>query len=113
MTDYEPIDLSELCNAGLGRLAGRAPPVGDQEFHGLPFRIGAPEDPQRPRFIILEPGASVTVPLDRIVGHVIVANRRLPGGQDGDVSAGTAVAEYTFRLAVHRCPVPTAATLPG
>ena len=41
MPDYEPIDLSELCNAGPDLLPPDDPPViGAQAFRGLPFQVG-------------------------------------------------------------------------
>ena len=41
MSDYEPIDLSELCNAGPDSLPPDDPPViGAQTFRGLPFQVG-------------------------------------------------------------------------
>ena len=40
MPDYEPIDLSHLCNAGTVFISPEArPPIGSQLFHGLPFAI--------------------------------------------------------------------------
>ena len=41
MSDYEPIDLSELCNAGTELLPSEDPPaIGAQTFRGLPFQVG-------------------------------------------------------------------------
>jgi len=116
MAGYQPIDLSGLCNAGAERLGGRAPAVGAQMFHGLPFLIGDPADPLAPCFIVLEPGTAVTVPARRAADHVVVAHRRLPGGQgggpaagpDGGPAVGSAVAEYTFLLAGAQAPAVTA-----
>jgi hypothetical protein len=81
MADYETVDLSELCNAGLEALgAARRPPVGDQVFHGLPFRIGDPARPDGQCFVLIRPGEAVTVPLGRKAERVVVAHRRLPVG---------------------------------
>jgi hypothetical protein len=100
MADYEPVDLSELCNAGQEALgAGRRPPVGDQIFHGLPFRIGDPARPEAPCFVLIRPGEAVTVPVGRAAERVVVAHRRLPVLHDGDVTVGHVVAEYTFDVA--------------
>ena len=41
MNDYEPLDLSGKWNAGAEVCAPRTPAVGAQQFHGLPFQIGA------------------------------------------------------------------------
>jgi len=95
---YAPVNLAGWCNAGLERLAGhRRPPTGDQVFHGLPFRIGNPDDAQAPCFIVLEPRKAVTVPVGRAADHIIIAHRRLPAGDRGGPAVGAAVAEYTFR----------------
>src|SRR5262245_2320774 len=105
MTEYEPIELSELCNAGLKVLEGVRPPsVGEQTFHGLPFRIGNPEDPEAPCFIVLEPGddVDVEVPVGRAGDRIIVAHRRLRAeGEASPPPAGTVAAEYVIRLAGH------------
>jgi len=105
VSDYEPIDLSGLCNAGLATLAGsRLPPVGEQMFHGLPFLIGDANAPGAACFIVLEPETVVTVPVHRPADHVIVAHRRLPSPDGDSIQAGSAVAEYTFTLAGQQEP---------
>ncbi len=71
MADYEPLDLGESCNAGLDSLGGgRRPPIGDQMFHGLPFRIGDPARPEAACFVRVMPGESVSIPVDRIADRV-------------------------------------------
>jgi hypothetical protein len=96
---YQPIDLSRWCNAGPDLLTGhRRPPAGDQVFHGLPFRIGDPQNPAAPCFLALESQTAVTVPVGMTADHIIIAHRRLAGGR-GDPAVGSTVAEYTFRLA--------------
>ncbi len=100
MADYEPVDLSQWCNAGPAILgAGRRPPIGDQVFHGLPFRIGDPARPDDTCFVRIMPGQAVTVPVDRAADRVIVAHRRLRVTDDEDVAPGCVVAEYRFDLA--------------
>ena len=65
---YAPVDLTGWCNAGLELLAGqRQPPVGDQEFHGLPFRICNPGYASAPCFVVLEPEQDVTMPGGRLI----------------------------------------------
>ena len=47
MPDYEPIDLSELCNAGADSLPPDDPPaIGAQTFRGLPFQVGKEGSPE-------------------------------------------------------------------
>jgi len=99
--DYEPVDLSALCTAGLEVLEGhRAPPIGERAFHGIPFRIGDPADVSASCFVLLEPGAAgISVPVGRIADRVIVAHRWLRrGGPEMDPMPGSVIASYTFRL---------------
>ncbi|HEX9515082.1 MAG TPA: CehA/McbA family metallohydrolase [Streptosporangiaceae bacterium] len=100
MADYEPVDLSQLCNTGPAILGdSRRPPIGEQIFHGLPFRIGDPARPEAPCFVLIRPGETVSVPLGRRAERVVVAHRRLPVGHDDDVTVGQVVAHYTFDVA--------------
>ena len=44
MKDYQPLDLSALCNAGLDVLEdGASVPIGEQTLRGLPFVVGSSE----------------------------------------------------------------------
>ena len=98
-SDYQPVNLSELCNAGLEALGdSRPPPLGDQLFHGLPFRIGDPARPDAPCFVVIEPSEAVTVPVGRAAERVVLAHRRLPARHGDDVSVGQVVAQYTFEV---------------
>jgi hypothetical protein len=100
LSDYEPFDLTDLCNAGLETVAeGRRPPIGNQMIHGLPFLIGDPANSEAPCFIRVMPGESVTVPVDRTADHVVVAHCRLESGAGDWLAPGRVVAEYEFRLA--------------
>jgi hypothetical protein len=96
--EYEPLQLADLCNAGLESVeTGRVPPIGAQEFHGIPFLVGTGSGPC---FVLLEPGSdAVVVPIRRSSDHVIVAHRRIrQGPATDDPAPGTVVAQYTFRL---------------
>ena len=44
MTDYQPVSLDALCNAGVEALADltHEPPLGRQSLQGLPFQVGLP-----------------------------------------------------------------------
>jgi hypothetical protein len=47
MNDDTPVDLAQVCNVGVQFIRPDAKaPLGNQSFHGLPFRIG--NDPARP-----------------------------------------------------------------
>ena len=100
MNDYEPLDISALCNAGMDALGGEeATPTGSITINGLPFQIG-PKDGGDRCFVVLD-GSSGTLKLD-VEGSahsVIVAHRLLESDlQEGGV-VGKTVAEYVFRLA--------------
>lgn len=102
MTDYRPIDLERLCNAGVDALPELAhePPVGRQLLQGLPFDIGGAE-PEPSRCVIRcgpESGGA-TIAIGRACHTVVVAHAltesRLPDGGP----LGRPVATYTFRAA--------------
>jgi hypothetical protein len=98
MDGYEPVDLADRCNAGPEAIEG-FPSIesGPRIYLGLPFRIGRDGDPDAPRFILLEPGEEVVVPIGRPAERVIVAHRRLPP-PDGSARppVGGVVASYVF-----------------
>lgn len=95
--DYEPLDLSAWCTAGVDVLGGRTIEVGARSFLGLPFRIGSPDDHER-SFVLVEAGAAeVVLPVDRPVHHLLIAHRRLAASAPGGEPAlGDRVATYTF-----------------
>jgi hypothetical protein len=110
LSDYEPLDLAGLCNVGLEAIGGgRPPPIGDQVFHGLPFRIGDPSRPEAASFIRIMPGETVTVPVNRAADRVIVTHFRVEAGAGDWLAPGQVVAEYRFRLSATE---PTAGTEP-
>ena len=97
--DYEPLDISSLCNGGLELLEnGDGAELGQITMRGLPFLVGAPDGaPSGPCFIALDgSGSSVTVPIGAGVRNVIVAHRLIDGTDD---SLGEEVAEYVFHKA--------------
>jgi hypothetical protein len=100
LSEYEPLVLAALCNAGSETFgSARQPPIGDQVIHGLPFRIGDPARPEDACFVHVMPGESVTVPVDRTAERVIVAHCRVESGAGDWLAPGRVVAEYEFRLA--------------
>ncbi len=98
MSDYEPLDLSLVCNAGLSALGENVrAPVGQQTFHGLPFQIGA--SGSGPCFIAFDGKAKgVTIPIGKTVRWVIVAHRLLESDLLEGGLPGKVIAEYVFRL---------------
>ena len=98
MNDYEPLDLSRLCNAGLEVLGDHATAdIGEQQFRGLPFLIGAGADSDC--FISLDgSSAPVDVPVGRRAHTVLFAHRLLDSALDEGGTLGVQVAEYVFHL---------------
>src|SRR5262245_61232445 len=116
--DYEPVDLSAYCNAGLelydrdleGISGGtwlyprdRRPPTGVQKFHGLPFQIGPTDPGTQPSFIALgEKGGlrqtPVVVPIGQRVTHAIFAHALLESQLWRGGQLGAVVAHYGFQF---------------
>src|SRR5216684_3470026 len=96
---YRPVDLSAYCNAGVELLDGdQAPPLGNQVFHGLPFRIG---DASK-AFVAFGADlhrAPVTIPIRATAYSVIVAHRLLGSQLATGAPVGNTVATYVFKLA--------------
>ena len=92
MADYEPINLSALCNAGVEVLGeGADPAVGERDFRGLPFLIGS----EGSAFIALEGGNdAVTIPVGKPVHTVVVAHRLLDSQIVENGTVGAPVADY-------------------
>jgi hypothetical protein len=111
--EYEPLDLRPFANAGSDeyfRLArGEAgsypeqrpsePPVGRQDFRGLPFQVGSP-DGKGSCFVApaLSQGSSLTVPIGRSASHVLFAHVLLGSDLWSGAQIGREVARYVFRL---------------
>ena len=105
MADYEPVDLSALCNVGVEVLGeGAEAVVGEQSLRGLPFQIGGAGK----QFIALsESDAAVTIPIGRSARRVIVAHSLLETEIPVGGPVGIPVADYVFRLANgHEVTVP-------
>lgn len=98
MSDYRPVELSALCNAGPADL-GDGPRIasGAQTFHGIPFLAGSGE-----RHVILLGGddlAERTVPVGAAVQTLVFAHRLLESHiPDGDF-VGRLCATYVMRYA--------------
>ena len=102
MPDYQPLDLSSLCNAGHEILGSReSPPFGPQEFHGLPFLVGhegTTSDEQN--FILLnESSGSLTIPVNDTANNVIFAHRVLDTEIPEGGPVGNDVADYVIHYA--------------
>lgn len=76
MVDYQPLDLSALCNAGLDVLGDDShAPIGSQTFRGLPFLVGSD---QSKCFIAFDSTSeNITIPIDQSAQRVVMAHRLL------------------------------------
>src|SRR5215216_1424705 len=101
MHDYQPLNLSQFCNAGMEFIReGAQPLIGSQTWHGLPFTVGsATPDPAR-CFIGFgsREEASVTIPIGAAARYVIFAHTLLESHVREGESIGHVVANYLFRL---------------
>ncbi|HTE17392.1 MAG TPA: hypothetical protein VK689_03295, partial [Armatimonadota bacterium] len=92
MNDYQPLDLSPFRNAGTELYPpNTAPPLGEQQFHGLPFQVG--EGPQS--FIRLDE-APVVVPVGQTARHILFAHALLESRLMEGEPVGRVVATYTI-----------------
>lgn len=98
--DYELIDISPLCDAGLECLPGEEPMLGEQTMRGLPFTIGSPSgDPSVNCYISLAGGySSVTVLIGKTAHNVVFAHRQLETEQATNGPIGVHVADYVIRF---------------
>ena len=94
--DYEPLDLTSLCNAGIDILEGQ-PNIGTQLYHGLPFEIGSDSD--RCFIQFLADAGPILIPIQTVVYRVIVAHRLLESRVLEGESVGRVIANYIFRYA--------------
>lgn len=100
MSDYQPLDLSSVCNVGPEVFGpDRSPATGFLTFHGLPFHVGGEEG--KPAFLAFGPEApllstSISISVDTTARWVIFAHAQLETRiQEGD-RPGREVARYTF-----------------
>ncbi len=96
MTDYQPLDISNFCNADLSLVEGEPEPsAGLQSFRGLPFLVGAEGTSSGDQCLVrLQPGHGVTVTVGSTAHNVVFAHRLLDAGD-----VGAQIGSYTFRMA--------------
>ena len=95
MADYQPLDLSTLCNAGLEVLGANADaPIGKQAFRGLPFLVNA--DGSKCFIALNDASGSVTIPINQSTRRVIIAHRLL----ESDLMEGGALGKACGRLCI-------------
>ncbi|MGH3501763.1 MAG: CehA/McbA family metallohydrolase [Nocardioidaceae bacterium] len=107
MSDYQPVDLSAVCNAGPEALgdSDAVPPQGRVTLRGLPFLVGghggdsaAGAGPPQGRCFIV-PTAPVVAEIGKPARRVVIAHRQLEPSSRAGQGAGNLVAEYVFHLA--------------
>ena len=71
--DYELIDISDWCNAGVECLSGESLMLGEQTMRGLPFTVGALNGQTADDcYVSLADGdASVTLPFGKTAHNVV------------------------------------------
>ena len=80
MTDYEPLDISRWCNAGLAELGeGQEGATGRCAFRGLPFLVGVEEGDTEGKCLIGldDSSGSVVIPIRKHARWVVFAHRRM------------------------------------
>ncbi len=100
MPDYEPLDISSICNAGTELFGpNRSPRISEQTFHGLPFQIGNGSE----KFCFLgfgtEPPLSpnqVSIPVGKNPKRIIFAHVLLNSKLSEGDPVGRIVARYQF-----------------
>lgn len=98
MNDYEPVDLSDWCNAKaeiLGPEAGVK--SGLQQFRGLPFLLGKTGSGVDSNCLIV-PTGSLKIPVEKTAHRVIFAHRMLETQVPHGGPLGITVAEYLFHF---------------
>src|SRR5436853_7677011 len=102
MPDYQPLDLSSFCTAEPELFGTESPAaVGEQVFHGLPFRVGAETDDGN-RYIRFGSGERlktdpVTIPLGQTARRVLFAHAALVTQIPDGGPVGVAVARHGLR----------------
>jgi hypothetical protein len=100
MKDYQPLDISKLCNAGVAFIGKNAKPaIGKQTFHGLPFKIGGNA---RKCFLGFcgKNGAQkpVTMRVGKKARHILFAHTLLESKWVDNEPTGRVIAHYVFRF---------------
>jgi hypothetical protein len=97
MSEYVPVQLADFHNAGLALLGADAtPPIGAQQFRGLPFLIG--ENPERCFVALGREGRCepLRIPIGGPARSVVVAHRLLETKILDGAALGEVVADYVF-----------------
>ena len=102
MKDYQPLDLSEFCNAGLEVFEQNSTGPGNVKSHPHyycpPFIIGSTEARNSDRLFIAfdHTTGNVTIPINQRVRRIIMAHCLLESNLMEGGSLGNPIADYVF-----------------
>lgn len=99
MPDYQPLDLSDLCNAGRNAIPYSDPVIaGTQHFRGIPFQVGPQKPSDADSFLIAigEGNDDVSIAVDASAKRVIFAHRLLESDLLEGGALGKDVADYVI-----------------
>ena len=95
MDDYEPLNLSQIYNAGVAILGPKVnAKIGRSHFRGLPFEIG--NDPKRCYIAPTSNGEAVKIPVSKPAHQIIFAHRQLHSDLDDGGPVGKLIATYVI-----------------
>ncbi|MCL6475892.1 MAG: hypothetical protein K6U75_12665 [Firmicutes bacterium] len=97
MSDYIPVDLTAQANVGVAFYESMpAPLLGEQTFHGLPFRIGSSPERCFLGFGTPELRSARSIPIGNTARHVIFAHVLLESRLFEGEPVGRVIAHYVF-----------------
>ncbi len=99
MKDYQPLDVSALCNAGLDILNVDADvSIGEQTLRGLPFVVGSSEHDGNCLIAFDAKRESATIPINQSAHRVIIAHGLLESELTEGGALAKPIADYVFRI---------------
>ena len=97
MTDYEPLDIGGVCNAGPSLLGDEHVETGPQSFLGLPFLIGGGDAGESCFVAVSGSSGAVTVPIGAAARGLVFVHRLLKSEVARGGPLGVDVSDYVFR----------------
>ena len=104
MNDYEPLDLTYSFYSGKEIYANRDIPIpGEHIFHGLPFKLGTPENKGNICIKLDKNSPPINIDVKKFAQNIIFAHHIIPGsfglnGLDQIEPTGNDIADYIFIL---------------
>ena len=97
MTDYKPLDIGGVCNAGPSLLGDEHVETGPQSFLGLPFLIGGGDAGENCFVAVSGSSGAVTVPIGAAARGLVFVHRLLKSEVARGGPLGVDVSDYVFR----------------